>query len=149
MDFYNHYFFRIAFTVILLIIFIFAAFAIDFIGKTLQRLIKTKYVNITIIFLLLLLMTSSSCVVSIFWNWSLFDTVFILSLCFFGIGWMTNITNKVSRNSTGTFTKFVTKNAYKHQYEVASALSGSNLYFISSLIFLIGSWSIVFLVAYA
>jgi hypothetical protein len=148
MDFYHHYYFRIAFTVILLIILTLAAFAIDFIAKTLQRLINPKYVNITIIFLLLLLMVSSSYLVSILGNWSFIDTVFILSLCFFGMGWMTNITNKVNRNSAGTVAKFVTNNAYKHQYEAAST-SGMSLYFISSLVFLIGSWSIAFLLAFS
>ncbi|MCA1063763.1 hypothetical protein QTG56_00840 [Rossellomorea sp. AcN35-11] len=143
----DYYYFRIGFTVILIILLTLAAFAIDFIGKTLERMINPKYVNITVILLLLLFMVSGSYGVSRLGNWSFIDTVFILSLCFFGMGWMTNITNKASRNSAGTAAKFITNNEYKHQYEAASS-SGVSLYFISSLVFLIGSWGIAFLLAF-
>jgi hypothetical protein len=142
-----NYYFNLAFTIILLIILTLAAFAIDFIGKALEKRIHPKYLNITIIFILLMLMGSGSYVISILGKWSYSDTIFISSLCFFGLGWITNITNKASINSQGTVAKFITNNAYKHQYEAASS-SGMSLYFVSSLIFLAGSWSMAFLLAF-
>jgi hypothetical protein len=142
-----NYYFNVALTIILLIILTFSAFAIDFIGKALEKRIHPKYLNITIIFILLILMGSGSYVISLLGKWNYSDTVFISSLCFFGLGWITNITNKASINSQGTVAKFITNNAYKHQYEAASS-SGMSLYFVSSLIFLIGSWSMAFLLAF-
>jgi predicted PurR-regulated permease PerM len=141
------FFLNIIFTILLLIALTSAAFAIDFFCSFLQKRINPRYLNFTIVFILLLLMISGSYVFSVMGSWSLIDTVFVSSLCFFGLGWVTNITNKASINSQGTVAKFVTNNAYKHQYETAST-AGMSLYFISSLIFLIGSWTISFLIAF-
>ncbi|WP_421378086.1 hypothetical protein ACOJQI_12095 [Bacillus salacetis] len=138
---------NILFTILLLIGLTAAAFAVDFISTYLQKRISPKYLNVTVIFLLLLLMTGGSYAFSVLGSWSLIDTFFISSLCFFGLGWVTNITNNASINRQGTIAKFVTNNAYKHEYKAAST-SGMSLYFISSLIFLAGSWGYAFLIAY-
>ncbi|WP_113930058.1 hypothetical protein [Bacillus sp. P14.5] len=142
-----YYYWNVAFTIILLVVLTSSAFAINYISKTLEKRISSKYLSITIIFILLTLMAGGSYVLSELGSWSFIDTVFVSSLCFFGLGWITNITNKASINSQATVMKFITNNSYKHQYEAASS-SGISLYFISSLIFLIGSWSIAFILAY-
>ncbi|MGF2615832.1 hypothetical protein FZC84_07095 [Rossellomorea vietnamensis] len=142
-----YFYWNVVFTIILLVVLTSSAFAINYICKTLEKRISSKYLNITIIFILLTLMAGGSYVLSELGSWSFIDTVFVSSLCFFGLGWITNITNKASINSQATVMKFITNNSYKHQYEAASS-SGISLYFISSLIFLIGSWSIAFILAY-
>ncbi|MGM0844687.1 MAG: hypothetical protein ACQEUT_06890 [Bacillota bacterium] len=142
-----YFYWNVALTIILLVILTLSAFVLDFIIKALEKRIKPRYLNILIVFILLVLMVSGSYVISQLGSWSFIDTVFVSSLCFFGLGWITNITNKASINSQGTVAKFITNNSYKHQYEAAST-SGVSLYFLSSLIFLVGSWSFAFLVAY-
>ncbi|WP_404447959.1 hypothetical protein LG307_03055 [Sutcliffiella horikoshii] len=142
-----NYYYSVAFTIILLILFTLAAFSIDFISKVLQKRINPKYLNSTIIVILLSLMISGTYVISLLGNWKFIDTIFISSLCLFGLGWMTNITRKASTNSQGTVAKFLTNNDYGHQYEAASSPDIS-LYFISSLIFFVGSWGIAFLLAF-
>jgi hypothetical protein len=138
---------NIIFTIVLLVGLTAAAFAIDFICTLLQKRINPKFLNVTVIFFLLVLMAGGSYAFSVMGSWSLMDTFFVSSLCFFGLGWITNITNKASINRQGTVLKFVTNNAYKHQYETSST-AGMSLYFISSLIFLAGSWGISFYIAF-
>ncbi|TYS67738.1 hypothetical protein FZC76_14335 [Sutcliffiella horikoshii] len=142
-----HYYYSVVFTIILLILFTLAALSIDYISKVLQKHIKPKYLNTTVILILLSLMISGTYVISLLGNWKFIDTIFISSLCLFGLGWITNITSKASTNSQGTVAKFLTNNDYEHQYEAASSPEMS-LYFISSLIFFVGSWGISFLLAF-
>jgi uncharacterized membrane protein (DUF485 family) len=142
-----NYYYSVAFTILLLILFTLAAFAIDFISKVLEKRINPKYLKITIILILLSLMVSGSYVISLLGNWKFIDTIFFSSLCFFGLGWLTNITRKANTNSHGTVTKFLTNNDYEHQYEAVSSQEMS-LYFVSSLIFFIGSWGVAFLLAF-
>ncbi|WP_175990543.1 hypothetical protein [Bacillus sp. Marseille-Q1617] len=142
-----NYYVNVGFTIVLLIALTAGAFAIDFIGKSLQRLIHPKFLKGTIIFIILLLMTGGSYTLSMLGEWSFIDTIFVTSLCFFGLGWITNITNRASKNAAGTTAKFITNNAYKHQYEAAGTY-GISLYFLSSLIFLAGSWTVAFAVAF-
>jgi hypothetical protein len=142
-----NYYVNVVFTIVLLIILTLAAFAIDLIGKFMEKYIHPKYLKGTIIFILLLLMVSGSYVISTVGNWRFIDTVFVTSLCFFGLGWITNITNRANKNAEGTTAKFITNNAYKHQYEAAGSHEMS-LYFLSSLIFLAGSWGVAFAKAF-
>ncbi|KPB06001.1 hypothetical protein [Bacillus sp. CHD6a] len=141
------YYYSVAFTIILLILFTLAAFAIDFISKILQKRIHPKYLKITIVLILLSFMVSGSYAISLLGNWKFIDTIFFSSLCFFGLGWLTNITRKANTNTQGTVTRFLTNHDYEHQYEAVSSPEFS-LYFISSLIFFIGSWGIAFLLAF-
>ncbi|MGD6965242.1 hypothetical protein ACQCVP_02285 [Rossellomorea vietnamensis] len=143
-----YFYLNVVFTIILLITLTLASFAIDYISKFMEKRINPKFLKITIISILLLLMSIGTYVISELGSWSFIDTVFVSSLCFFGLGWITNITNKASINSQGTVAKFITNNSYKHQYEAASS-SEMSLYFLSSLIFLIGSWSAAFGIAYS
>jgi hypothetical protein len=142
-----NYYINIVFTIVLLILLTLAAFAIDFISKSLQKRIHPKYLKGTVIFILLLLIVSGSYLISTLGNWMFIDTIFVTSLCFFGLGWITNITNRANKNAEGTTAKFITNNAYKHQYEAAGSHDMS-LYFFSSLIFLAGSWSAAFAIAF-
>ncbi len=142
-----NYYYSVAFTIILLILFTLAAFSIDFISKVLQKRINPKYLNTTIIVILLSLMIGGNYVISLLGNWKFIDTIFISSLCLFGLGWITNITSKASTNSQGTVAKFLTSNDYEHKYEAASSPKMS-VYFISSLSFFVGSWGIAFLLAF-
>lgn len=142
-----NYYYSVAFTIILLILFTLAAFSIDYISKVLQKRINPKYLNTAVIIILLSLMISGTYVISLLGSWKFIDTIFVSSLCLFGLGWITNITSKASTNNQGTVAKFLTNNDYEHQYEAASSPEMS-LYFISSLIFFVGSWGIAFLLAF-
>lgn len=142
-----NYYVNAGFTIVLLIVLTMGAFAIDYIGKVLQKSIKPKYLKSTIIFMLLLLMAGASFALSTLGDWRFIDTIFVTSLCFFGLGWITNITNRASRNAAGTTAKFITNNAYKHQYEAAGTY-GMSLYFLASLIFLAGSCTVAFAAAF-
>ncbi|MCA1057203.1 hypothetical protein LCM10_19855 [Rossellomorea aquimaris] len=142
-----NYYVNVIFTIVLLILLTLVAFAINHINSYLHKKISQKYLTGTIIFILLLLMTSGSYMISILGSWTFMDTIFVTSMCFFGIGWITNITQRANLNTEGTIAKFITNNAYKHQYEAASS-SGMNVYFIASLLFLTGSWGTAFLAAF-
>lgn len=141
-----NFYMYLLFSICLLIILTPFAFMIDFVGKTLEKRVNPKYLKLTIIMILLFIMAGSSFLMSVLSGMKMIDTFFITSLCFFGLGWITNITNKAHRNMDSTFAKFVTNNAYKYQYE-ASGTPEVSLYFISSLIFLGGSWVLAFVVA--
>jgi hypothetical protein len=142
-----NYYVNVGFTIVLLIFLTMGAFAIDYIGKVLQKLINPKYLKSTIVLILLLVMSVGSYTLSMLGDWRFIDTIFVTSLCFFGLGWITNITNRASRNAAGTTAKFITNNSYKHHYEAAGTY-GMSLYFLSSLIFLAGSWGAAFAAAF-
>jgi hypothetical protein len=112
MNFYMY----LLFSIFLLIILTPFAFMIDFVCKMLEKLVNPKYLKLTIITILLFIMAGSSSIMSVLSGMGMMDTFFISSLCFFGLGWVTNITNKAHRNMDSTFAKFLTNNSFKYHY---------------------------------
>ncbi|MBW3113681.1 MULTISPECIES: hypothetical protein [Bacillaceae] len=143
-----YYYFNVLLTIIILIIGTGIAFFIDQFSKQLERIIPARFLFLTVVLILFTLMLSSTIMVSSLKNWSLMDTAFISSLCFFALGWVTNISKKAQFNQAGTFAKFITNNQFKYEYESASS-SNKSPYFIASLLFLVLSWGLSFWVAYS
>ncbi|PFA67678.1 hypothetical protein CN378_09130 [Bacillus sp. AFS015802] len=141
------YYFNLLLTIVILIIGTGLAFFIDQFSKQLEKIIPSRFLSLTIILILFSLMTGSTVMVSLLKEWSLMDTAFISSLCFFGLGWITNISKKAQINQAGTVAKFITNNQFKHDYESAST-SNKSPYLIASLLFLAFSWGISFWIAY-
>jgi len=93
-------------------------------------------------------MTGATVMTSSLVGWSIMDTAFISSLCFFALGWLTNISKRAGINQASTAAKFITNNHFKYEYESASS-SNKSPYFIASLLFLVMSWGISFWMAYS
>ncbi|MBN8191266.1 hypothetical protein JI667_03810 [Bacillus sp. NTK074B] len=143
-----YYYFNVFLTIIILIIGTLIAFFIDQFSKQLERVIPPRFLFLTVVLILFTLMLSSTIMVSSLKSWSLLDTAFISSLCFFALGWVTNISKRAQFNQAGTFAKFITNNQFKYEYESASS-TGKSPYFIASLLFLVLSWGLSFWIAYS
>lgn len=142
-----YYYFNILLTIIILIIGTGIAFFIDQFSRMLERVIPAKFLSITIVFILFTLMAAATIMASSMGGWGLMDTAFILSLCFFALGWFTNITKRAGINQASTAAKFITNNQFKYEYESVSS-SNKSPYFVASLLFFVLSWGISFWMAY-
>ncbi|MGE6752888.1 hypothetical protein ACQKFO_05540 [Rossellomorea sp. NPDC071047] len=143
-----YYYLNVLLTIVILIIGIGTAFFIDQFSKQLEKFISLKYLSFTIIVILFTLMMGATVMTSSLGGWSIMDTAFISSLCFFALGWLTNISKRAGINQASSTAKFITNNQFKYEYESASATNKSP-YFIASLLFLIISWGISFWLAYS
>ncbi|WRP08671.1 hypothetical protein U9J35_11080 [Rossellomorea aquimaris] len=143
-----NYYVNLLITIIILIIGTGMAFFIDQFSKQLEKFISSRYLSFTIILILFTLMTGATLMTSSLGGWSIMDTAFISSLCFFALGWLTNISKRAGINQASTAAKFITKNQFKYEYESASS-SNKSPYFIASLLFLVMSWGISFWMAYS
>jgi hypothetical protein len=61
-------------------------------------------------------MTGATAITSSLGGWSLMDTAFISSLCFFAIGWLTNISKRAGINQASTAATFITNDQFKYVY---------------------------------
>ncbi|MDT9024153.1 MULTISPECIES: hypothetical protein [Rossellomorea] len=143
-----NYYVNLLITIIILIIGTGTAFFIDQFSKQLEKFISSRYLSFTIIVILFTLMTGATVMTSSLVGWSIMDTAFISSLCFFALGWLTNISKRAGINQASTAAKFITNNHFKYEYESASS-SNKSPYFIASLLFLVMSWGISFWMAYS
>lgn len=143
-----NYYVNLLITIIILIIGTGMAFFIDQFSKQLEKFISSRYLSFTIIMILFTLMTGATVMTSSLGGWSIMDTAFISSLCFFALGWLTNISKRAGINQASTAAKFITNNQFKYEYESASS-SNKSPYFIASLLFLVMSWGISFWMAYS
>jgi hypothetical protein len=137
-----NYYVNLLLTIIILIIGTGTAFFIDQFSKQLEKFISSRYLSFTIIMILFTLMTGATVMTSSLGGWSIMDTAFISSLCFFALGWLTNISKRAGINQASTAAKFITNNQIKYEYESASS-SNKSPYFIASLLFLVMSWNII------
>jgi hypothetical protein len=137
-----NYYVNLLITIIILIIGTGTAFFIDQFSKQLEKFISSRYLSFTIIMILFTLMTGATVMTSSLGGWSIMDTAFISSLCFFALGWLTNISKRAGINQASTAAKFITNNQIKYEYESASS-SNKSPYFIASLLFLVMSWNII------
>jgi hypothetical protein len=137
-----NYYVNLLITIIILIIGTGTAFFIDQFSKQLEKFISSRYLSFTIIMILFTLMTGATVMTSSLGGWSIMDTAFISSLCFFALGWLTNISKRAGINQASTAAKFITNNQFKYEYESASS-SNKSPYFIASLLFLVMSWNII------
>ncbi|WP_282137872.1 hypothetical protein [Rossellomorea aquimaris] len=137
-----NYYVNLLITIIILIIGTGTAFFIDQFTKQLEKFISSRYLSFTIIMILFTLMTGATVMTSSLGGWSIMDTAFISSLCFFALGWLTNISKRAGINQASTAAKFITNNQIKYEYESASS-SNKSPYFIASLLFLVMSWNII------
>jgi hypothetical protein len=137
-----NYYVNLLITIIILIIGTGVAFFIDQFSKQLEKFISSRYLSFTIIMILFTLMTGATVMTSSLGGWSIMDTAFISSLCFFALGWLTNISKRAGINQASTAAKFITNNQFKYEYESASS-SNKSPYFIASLLFLVMSWNII------
>ncbi|BCB03614.1 hypothetical protein [Bacillus sp. KH172YL63] len=142
-----YYYFNVLLTIVILLIGTGVAFFIDGFSKQMERWIPKKFLSLTIILILFMLMSAATKMISMQIGWSLFDTAFISSLCFFGLGWMTHISARAHINQAGTVAKFITNNQFKYEYEAASS-SNRSPYLIASLLFLGISWGLSFWMVY-
>jgi hypothetical protein len=142
-----NYYFNLLLTIVVLIAGTGLAFFIDQFSRHLEKFIHPKFLSLTIILILFSLMTGATVMISSLKGWSLMDTAFISSLCFFALGWITNISKKAQFNQAGTVAKFITNNQFRYEYESASS-SNKSPYLIASLLFLVLSWGISFWIAY-
>ncbi|MGM0851285.1 MAG: hypothetical protein ACQEWI_01515 [Bacillota bacterium] len=143
-----NYYLNILLTIVILIAGTGLAFFIDQFCKQLEKFIHPKYLSLTIIVILFSLMTGATVMINSLKDWSLMDTAFISSLCFFALGLITNISKKAQINQASTAAKFITNNQFKYEYESASS-SNKSPYLIASLLFLALSWGISFWIAYS
>ncbi|MGM0839257.1 MAG: hypothetical protein ACQEWE_00920 [Bacillota bacterium] len=143
-----NYYFNLLITIIILVIGTGMALFIDQFSKQLEKFLPSKYLSFTIIAILFTLMTGATVMTSSLGGWSIMDTAFISSLCFFALGWLTNISKRAGINQASTAAKFITNNQFKYEYESASS-SNKSPYFIASLLFLVLSWGISFWMAYS
>jgi hypothetical protein len=143
-----NYYFNLLITIIILVIGTGMAFFIDQFSKQLEKFLTSRYLSFTIIAILFTLMTGATVMTSSLGGWSIMDTAFISSLCFFALGWLTNISKRAGINQASTAAKFITNNQFKYEYESASS-SNKSPYFIASLLFLVLSWGISFWMAYS
>jgi len=143
-----NYYVNLLITIIILIIGTGMAFFIDQFSKQLEKFISSRYLSFTIIVILFTLMTGATVMTSSLGGWSIMDTAFISSLCFFALGWLTNISKRAGINQASTAAKFITNNQFKYEYESASS-SNKSPYFIASLLFLVMSWGVSFWMAYS
>lgn len=143
-----YYYLNVLLTIVFLIIGIGTAFFIDQFSKQLEKFIPLKYLSFTIIVILFTLMMGATVMTSSLGGWSIMDTAFISSLCFFALGWLTNISKRAGINQASSTAKFITNNQFKYEYESASS-SNKSPYFIASLLFLVMSWGISFWMAYS
>lgn len=143
-----YYYLNVLLTIVILIIGIGTAFFIDQFSKQLEKFIPSKYLSFAIIVILFTLMMGATVMTSSMGGWSIMDTAFISSLCFFALGWLTSISKRAGINQASTAAKFITNNQFKYEYESTSSTNKSP-YFIASLLFLIMSWGISFWMAYS
>ncbi len=142
-----YYYFNVLLTIVILIVGTGLAFFIDQFSKQLEKFIPHRFLSFSVIVILFSLMTGATMMISLLKGWGLMDTAFISSLCFFGLGWITNISKRAGINQAGTAAKFITNNQYKYEYESTSS-SNKSPYLIASLLFLAISWGISFWIAY-
>ncbi|TMU87576.1 hypothetical protein FGG79_05500 [Bacillus sp. BHET2] len=142
-----YYYFNVLLTIVILIVGTGLAFFIDQFSKQLEKLIPSRFLSFSIIVILFSLMAGATMMISLMKGWNLMDTAFISSLCFFGLGWITNISKRAGINQAGTAAKFITNNQYKYEYESTSS-SKKSPYLIASLLFLGISWGISFWIVY-
>ena len=138
---------NILFTFVLLVVLTLSVFLVHFIASLLEKVVPPRYLRYTIILILLSLMAASTYIISILQDWTFLDTAFVTSLCYFSLGWITNITKRTGVNQAGTIAKFITNNNFKYEYTSASTYQVS-AFFLSSLAFLIISWSSAFILYY-
>jgi hypothetical protein len=143
-----YYYYNILLTIVILIIGTGLAFFIDTFSKQLEKWIPLKFLPLTVIMILFTLMTSATVMISTLTGFRLMDTAFISSLCFFALGWLTNISKRAGINQASTASKFITNNQFKYEYESSSS-SNKSPYLLASLLFLVISWGISFWNAYS
>ena len=142
-----YYYFNVLLTIVILIVGTGMAFRIDLFSKLLEAFIPQRFLSPLIILLLFSLMVGATVMISSVNGWRLMDTAFVSSLCFFALGWVTNISKRAGINQAGTAAKFITNNQFKYEYESARS-SHKSPYLIASLLFLALSWGISFWMAY-
>ncbi|MCR8850341.1 hypothetical protein NQ095_18140 [Rossellomorea sp. SC111] len=142
-----YHYYNLLLTIIILIAGTGVAFFIDQFSKLLEKWIPPKFLSLTVIVILFTLMTTATVMISSLTGFRLMDTAFISSLCFFALGWFTNISKRAGINQASTAAKFITNNQFKYEYESAST-SNKSPYLIASVLFLVLSWGISFYMAY-
>ncbi len=141
------FYYRIIFTVIILAVAVLFAISLNKILSLLEKRFSRKSLQIFMVFTLVVLMYLSTICISLVGDWSVMDTSFITSLCYFGLGWITTFSRRASINQAGLVAKFVSNNQYNHEFEV-EFVTKQDPYFLASLIFLLICWGGSFVIAY-
>ncbi|QFT90810.1 hypothetical protein FIU87_19370 [Bacillus sp. THAF10] len=109
-----------------------------------RRISKQRLRGYLYIFYLIFMITASIIVANII-QWTLLETTFFLSLCFFIISWFSSISLQASKNYSATINRFNSNG--REEYNIKSTLyNWKSPYSLASVTFLLVSWGASFIV---